>query len=113
MSRASRWEYFRAIYARYRGADRKSRQTMLDEFCTVTGYHRKYALRLLNGPPPERRRRPVSRKRAPRYSAGLVSILAAVWAAAGYPWSVVLKALLPRWMPWVRKRFRLKPKMEE
>lgn len=113
MSRTSRWEYFRAIYARYRGADRKSRQAMLDEFCTVTGYHRKYALRLLNGPAPERRPRPVARQRAPRYSAGLVSILAAVWAAAGYPWSVVLKALLPLWMPWVRKRFRLKPKMEE
>ena len=113
MSHASRWEYFKAIYARYRGADRKSRQAMLDEFCTVTGYHRKYALRLLNGPPPERRRRPVSRKRASRYSAGLVSVLAAVWAAAGYPWSVVLKALLPLWMPWVRKRFRRKPKMEE
>jgi hypothetical protein len=113
MSHASRWEYFRAIYARYRRADRKSRQARLDEFCSVSGYHRKYALRLLKGPPPERRRRPVSRKRAPRDSAGLVSILAAVWAAAGYPGSVVLKALLPRWMPWVRKRFRLKPQMEE
>jgi hypothetical protein len=58
MSHASRWDYFKAIYGRYRRADRKSRQTMLDEFCTVTRYHRKYALRLLNGPPPERRRRP-------------------------------------------------------
>ena len=43
----------------------------------------------------------------------LISILAAVWAAVGYPWSVVLKALLPRWMPWVRKRYGLKPEMEE
>ena len=74
---------------------------------------RKYALRLLNGPPPERKPRPGRRSRSPRYSAELISILAAVWAAAGYPWSVVLKALLPRWMPWVRKRYGLKPEMEE
>jgi len=37
MSHASRWEYFKAIYARYRGADRTSRQAMLDEFSTVSG----------------------------------------------------------------------------
>ena len=34
-------------------------------------------------------------------------MLTAVWEAAGYPWSVRLKALLPLWMPWIRKRFRL------
>jgi hypothetical protein len=113
MSHASRWEYFLAVYARYRRADRRAKHAVLDEFCATTGYHRKYALRLLNGPPPERKRRQVRRDRAPRYSAGLVSILASVWAAAGYPWSVLLKALLPLWMPWVRKRYRLKPKMEE
>ena len=113
MSRASRWEYFQAVYLRYQRADRKGKQGMLDEFCANTGYHRKYALRLLNGPRPEARRPRVHRSRPPRYSAGLVSILAAVWAAAGYPWSVLLKALLPIWMPWVRKRFQLKPEMEE
>jgi len=113
MSHASRWEYFLVVYARYRRADRRAKHAGLDEFCANTGYHRKYALRLLNGPPPERKRRRVRRSRAPRYSAGLVSILASVWAAAGYPWSVLLKALLPLWMPWVRKRFRLKPEMEE
>jgi hypothetical protein len=113
MSRASRWEYFKAVYARYQRADRKGKQAVLDEFGLNTRYHRKYALRLLNGPPPERKRRPVLRKRTPRYSAELVSILAAVWAAAGYPWSVLLRALLPLWMPWVRKRYRLKPALEE
>ena len=36
----------------------------------------------------------------------------AIWEAAGYPWSVRLKALLPLWMPWIRKRYRLQPEME-
>jgi hypothetical protein len=35
----------------------------------------------------------------------VISVLAAVWEAAGYPWSVRLKALLPSWMPWIRKRW--------
>jgi len=112
MSHASRWEYFRAVYARYQRADRKSKHVMLDEFCANTDYHRKYALRLLNGPPPERKRPRVCRAPAPRYSAGVIAVLGAVWEAAGYPWSVLLKALLPLWMPWVRKRFQLKPGME-
>ena len=29
------------------------KQVILDEFCTNSGYNRKYAIRLLNGPPPE------------------------------------------------------------
>jgi hypothetical protein len=45
----SRWEYFRTIYGRYQKGDRKARQAILNEFCLNTGYHRKYAIRLLNG----------------------------------------------------------------
>jgi transposase InsO family protein len=46
------------------------------------------------------------------YSQEVVALLTAVWEAAGYPWSVRLKALLPLWMPWIRKRFRVRPEME-
>lgn len=53
MSRKSRWEYFRAIYARYRRAERRQKQVILNEFCANTGYNRKYAIRLLNGLPPD------------------------------------------------------------
>ena len=31
-------------------------------------------------------------------------IVEAIWEAAGYPWSVRLKALLPLWLPWAEKR---------
>ena len=58
MSQKSRWEYFRAIYPRYQQADRKLKQVILNEFCLNTGYHRKYAIRLLNGPPPTEIARP-------------------------------------------------------
>jgi len=46
-----RWEYLRAIYGRYQKASRKAKKVILDEFCENTGYHRKYAIRLLSGPP--------------------------------------------------------------
>ncbi len=107
MSHRSRWEYFRAVYGRYRQADRKQKQVILDEFCANTSYHRKYAIRLLNGPPPERTKPPVRRRRSPSYSPAVIAVLARLWEAAGYPWSVRLKALVSLWMPWAEKRFRL------
>ncbi len=36
------------IAVRYRGESRKGKQAILDEFCRSTGYHRKYAMQLLN-----------------------------------------------------------------
>src|SRR5213080_4229544 len=58
MGRGSRWEYLKAIHPRYRQADRQGKKIILNEFCRNTGYHRKYAIRLLNGPPPGRGRPP-------------------------------------------------------
>jgi transposase InsO family protein len=107
-----KWEYLRAIYERYQTAGRKSKKVILNEFCTNTGYNRKYAIRLLNGPRPEKRRRP-PRPRGVSYDQETLAVLTAVWEAAGYPWSVRLKALLPSWMPWIRKRFRLRREVEK
>lgn len=113
MGSKGRWEYLRAIYERYGKAGRRTKQVILDEFCANTGYHRKYAIRLLNGPRPEKRRGPARRKRGLSYSQETLAVLTAVWEAAGYPWSLRLKALLPMWLPWIRKHFRLRPEVEE
>jgi hypothetical protein len=37
----------------------------------------------------------------------VIQALTAIWEAAGYPWSVRLKALLPLWLPWARRRLGL------
>ncbi len=113
MGNKGRWEYLRAIYERYRLSGRPGKQVILSEFCANTGYHRKYAIRLLNGPRPETRRKRQERRRGLSYSQETLAILTAVWEAAGYPWSVRLKALLPVWMPWIRKRFRLRAEIEK
>jgi hypothetical protein len=97
---------FRVIYGRYGKAEGKAKGGMLDEFCLTTGYQRMYAIRLLNGPPPGKREEARRRGRKPHYSPAVVTLLAAVWKATGYPWSVRLKALLPNWMPWIRRRYQ-------
>jgi hypothetical protein len=114
VSHKARWEYFRAIYGRYQKGDRKAREAILNEFCLNTGYHRKYAIRLLNGasPGPRGKVGKARRKRSLSYGAKTLAVLTAVWEAAGYPWSVRLKAMLPTWMPWIRKRFKMDREME-
>jgi len=107
-----RREYLQAVYDRYRKAGRKDKKAILSEFCANAGYNRKYAIRLLNGPRPEKRCSP-PRRRGVSYGQPTVAVLTAVWEAAGYPWSVRLKALLPAWMPWIRKRFRVRPDVEK
>jgi hypothetical protein len=75
----------------------------LDEVVAVTGYHRTAAVRLLNRATPPRARGP-RRGRPVRYGPGTVRALRAIWEAAGYPWSVRLRALLPTWLPWLQQR---------
>jgi hypothetical protein len=106
MSRKSKWDYLKAIYFRYRKASKSLRARILDEFCQVCGYHRKYAIRLLSGPAPQRSKT-TPKARRPIYGAKMVWTLAAIWEAAGYPCSTRLKALLPLWLPWAIKRLAI------
>lgn len=110
VSAQAKGEYVQAIYQRYRHAGRPEKQRILDEFCQVTGYHRKHAIRVLNGPAPGAARPP--RRRATTYGPAVIAALQAIWAAAGFPWSLRLKALLPLWLPWARCRLRLRPAVE-
>ncbi|MDI6773738.1 MAG: integrase [bacterium] len=106
-----RHEYLRAIYDRYRRSSAAAKGKILDEFCRVCDYHRKHAIRLLHGPRPAARPWP-RRPRGPSYGRAVIQVLAQIWEAAGYPWSVRLKAMLPLWLPWLRQRMTLTPELE-
>lgn len=110
MSARATQEYMHTMYARYRAARRPDKQRLLDEVCQVTGYHRKHAIRVLTGPPPGAARPP--RRRAATYPPAVIEALRTIWEAAGYPWSLRLKALLPLWLPWARRRLRLTARQE-
>jgi hypothetical protein len=99
----ARREYVARMRERYETAARASKGRLLDEVCAVTGYHRKAVIRLLRRRPVRRRRR----GRPVRYGPAVVEALRRIWTAAGYPWSVRLRALLPAWLPWATRRWRL------
>lgn len=48
MSRKARREYLREIKSRYRKAGKLEKNKILNEFCQICGYNRKYAIHLLN-----------------------------------------------------------------
>ena len=48
MSQSSKDELIAELRPRYRQASRSEKQQILDEVVAVTGYHRKYAIQVLN-----------------------------------------------------------------
>src|SRR5919109_4049016 len=92
MARQSKREYLRSIHRRYSEGQRKEKTAMLEEFCKVCGYNRKYAIWLL--------KRPLSQSKAVRrrtarsvtYSKTAITTLVKVWEASGFLCSQRLKA---------------------
>jgi len=113
MGGKSRWDYLKAIYVRYKKVSKPLRVRILDEFCQVCNYNRKYAIRLLNGPAPHKPKTILRKGRRPIYGAKVIAALTAIWEAAGYPCSVRLKALLPLWLPWAIKRIALTAQVQK
>jgi hypothetical protein len=112
MGGKSRWDYLKSIYSRYKKVSKPLRARILDEFCQVCSYNRKYAIRLLNGPAPQKPEATAAKGRRPTYGAKVVLTLTAIWEAAGYPCSARLKALLPLWLPWAIKRLAISAQVQ-
>jgi hypothetical protein len=99
MSLASKREYLGRIYGRYQRAGRGHKGKILDEFCAVCAYQRKYALRVLNRPLRRRSRRPGPK---PKYEPQrLLPPLKQLWLMADQPCGKLLKAALPLWLPFL------------
>jgi len=93
MSQRSKRELLEAIRPRYLKANKSGKTKMLDEFVAATGYHRKYAIRLLkNGPAPKGRKRKGRRK---VYQGEVVQALIQVWEICGRICSKRLQPFLP------------------
>jgi hypothetical protein len=106
----ARREYLAGVRDRYPAANRAKRSQLVSEVVANTGYHRKAVIRLLRRP--EKRTRKRRKGRPVRYGPRVVGALRAIWQAAGYPWSARLRALLPVWLPWARRRLRLSAETE-
>ncbi len=113
MSGKSKWDYLKAIYYRYKKVSKPLRARILDEFCQVCGYNRKYAIRMLGGPAPQKPKVTARKDRRPTYGSKVITSLTTIWEAAGYPCSTRLKALLPLWLPWAIKRLTLSAQVQK
>ncbi len=94
MGKHERRVYLEAIRKRYRRARRSDKGKILDEFCSVCGYQRKYAIRLLGsklGKSPRRPGRP-SQYNQP----ALLTVLRRLWLATDQMCSKRLVAAMPR-----------------
>jgi len=95
--------YLVAIRKRYRATSKTAKATILDEFCAVCGYHRKYAIRLLGDGIRKPRRRP---GRKPRYQRdALLPVLKQLWLATDQMCSKKLVAALPFWLPFYERTY--------
>jgi len=91
MSLASRRELLEVVAPRYRTAHGQERSRILEEFVASTGYHRKYALRLLNHPlskAPARKHR----QRVRHYPLAVQQALISCWHVAN---GICSKRLVP------------------
>ena len=97
MSLQSKREYLTQIRSRYRRAGRVHKSKILDEYCQVCGYDRKYAIKRLAGDPHRPRRQP---GRKPLYDKErLLPVLKRIWLASDQMCSKRLRAALPQWLP--------------
>ncbi len=94
MSISARRELLAQVGPRYHRASAAEKRHILEEFIHNTGYHRKYALALLNGPPPERPtpHKRHTRHRGRKYPATIRAPLVTLWQAAH---GICAKRLVP------------------
>ncbi len=93
MSRRSKRELLETVQTRYWKAGKGEKHRILDEFAAATGFHRKYALRLLRHGYP---RRPAkARGRQAVYRGEVVSALEQIWEVYGRICSKRLHPYLP------------------
>ena len=93
----SQRELVAAVAPRYQQARRAERSRMLEEFVACTGYHRKYALSLLNHPRSKAAVRK-KRQRPRRYPFTVQQALITCWRAANGICSKRLVPYLPEWV---------------
>jgi hypothetical protein len=106
MSTTSKCEYLAAIRDRYHNASKRDKTIMLDEFCRVCGYHRKYAIRRLTAKNISDRSPQLSQRgRKKQYrDPVLLDVLRDLWVATNLPCSKRLKAIIPLWLPYYEMR---------
>jgi hypothetical protein len=101
MSTTSKREYLKSIRIRYQTSPKAVKTMILDEFCRVCEYDRKYALRLLHSRPylvvgcvTSKSGRP-----ATYHHPEILAFLKRLWIASNLACGKRLKVMIPLWLP--------------
>lgn len=93
MSKRSKQELTEEIHPRYLKAGKTEKIKILDEFTAATGYHRKYAIKLLKHGLKRKGNRKAGRKKV--YQGEVVAVLEKIWETCGKICSKRLHPFLP------------------
>jgi hypothetical protein len=93
MTSKSKRELLQAIRPRYLQANKTEKAIILDEFSAATGYHRKYAIRLLKHGPAAKKLKKLGRTKI--YQGEVVTALTRIWEICGRICSRRLHPYLP------------------
>ena len=97
VSMATRDEWLATVAVRYRGCERSEKSRILDEFASVTGHHRKHAMRLLRSD--FSKQAPASRPERRVCGAAVREALIVLWEASDRICGKRLKAMIPTLLP--------------
>ena len=98
--------YLKAIWVRYNSAPRTAKKPILDEFCAVCGYNRKYAIVLLNKPLLRVSRKGKPGRRSKYADQRFLEVLGRIWTASDFMCSRRLKAIIPEWLPHYEQAYK-------
>jgi hypothetical protein len=108
MSRSTCDEYLKKMRCRYRRYTGKAaKSSLLDEFCTVAGYERKHAIKLLGGrrgPMPAGSPAPSRGGRPRTYDPEIGQVIFEIWKHSEQPCGKRLKPMLAQWLPFYETR---------
>jgi hypothetical protein len=103
-------ELLEAVRPRYRRANKQEKVHILDEFVANTGYHRKYAIRLLKQGVKQRRKKKAGKPKV--YQGEVVIGLIKIWAICGEICSRRLHPFLPEMVSVLERHEELKLSVE-
>ena len=106
MSSKAKREYFNEIRERYIKSSKEDKKKILDEYCQVCGYNRKYAIRKLRGSTKSVNSTKERKKKRGRpkiyWTTGIQEFLSKTWAYTNLICSKRLKAVIPLWLPYYK-----------
>jgi len=106
----SRDEQLAGMRQRYQSRGPEGKSRMLDELCEQHGYHRKHAIRLLNGLAGPKKSPPGP---SSQYTC-ITELVERIWMAGEQPCGKRLVQMLPLWLPYYQRHYgRLLPSQRQ